>query len=46
VGGMGALLFVGLAFHVLFAARLHPRGVRRQAVGVFRFFFSGRQKDD
>ena len=43
VGGMGALLFVGLAFHVLFAARLHPRGVRRQAVGVFRFFFSGRQ---
>lgn len=41
--GLVALgLFIGLAMHWLFAARIHPREWRRRLVAVVRFFIGGR----
>ena len=42
VGSTGLALFFGLVIHTLFAARIHPRELRRTAGAVLRFFMSGR----
>ena len=39
--GLGILsfgMFMGLSLHVAVAARMHPREIRRQVMGIIRFF--------